>query len=308
MNLENLPKLATKEDPYHIHKIIGSLCMINFFIRHALLYLYGNMFFHNSYNMSTIALHGILAISSLFIHIPALRNPAKPMIYPEYRLHSIVFSLRSVVVCFLVYNGAHVFWKMSMCYVTMIAADIVTYFYNPNNQNGSTMKNMPYDSRISSWDKSQITLMNSSLQIGATLYMLDTVDSAFSPLFGIQFAAFLMTMVRKSIISANTWYILYAFSLWISSGFYLSHFTSDFIIILVPLFYLYVEVFFSIKLNKYISWTIVFSAFTIYQMYLAELVRAMVDMYIGRGFIYIRYFLFVYFWLANLHICKALFM
>ena len=142
---------------------------------------------------------------------------------------------------------------------------------------------------------------------GATLYMLGTVDSAFSPLFGIQFAAFLMTMVRKSIISANTWYILYALSLWTSSGFYLSHFTSDFIVILVPLFYLYVEVFFKIRLNKYISWTIVFSAFHLYQLYLAEFVRNLVDVYIGQWFIYVRYFLFGYFMLANLYICKVLF-
>ena len=34
MNIENIPKLITKEDPYHIHKILGILSLGHFTFRY----------------------------------------------------------------------------------------------------------------------------------------------------------------------------------------------------------------------------------------------------------------------------------
>ena len=38
----------------------------------------------------TLVMHGALSCSSLLFHISATRNPVKPIIYPEFRMHSIL--------------------------------------------------------------------------------------------------------------------------------------------------------------------------------------------------------------------------
>jgi len=42
------------------------------------------------------------------------------------------------------------------------------------------------------------------MQILATLFMLGNINTSFTPLLAIQLAAFLMTLVIKSIIGENT--------------------------------------------------------------------------------------------------------
>jgi hypothetical protein len=45
---------------------------------------------NNSFSLFLIAVHGVLSISSLIFRLSMVRNPSKPMIYPEFRLHSIL--------------------------------------------------------------------------------------------------------------------------------------------------------------------------------------------------------------------------
>jgi hypothetical protein len=99
----------------------------------------------------------------------------------------------------------------------MLGADTVTKMYDPGNKpKSTTMRDMPFDNKIGDSDQRQITLMQSSQQIGATLYMLGNLETCFSPMFAIQFAALLMTLVRKSIIDSTAWHIIYNLSLWIN--------------------------------------------------------------------------------------------
>ena len=58
--------------------------------------------------------------------------------------------------------------------------------------------------------------LHSVQQFGATMFMMGNIDSAFAPLLAIQIAAFLMTLIRKSIISELDWHRLYAISLWLN--------------------------------------------------------------------------------------------
>jgi hypothetical protein len=47
-------------------------------------------------------LHAGLSWSSLLFHIPAKRNKSNPMIWPEFRWHSICFACRSFVAMYWV--------------------------------------------------------------------------------------------------------------------------------------------------------------------------------------------------------------
>jgi hypothetical protein len=128
------------------------------------------------------------------------------------------------------------------------------------------MKNMPFDERIPIHIQQQMSYMQSSKQIGATAYMLYNMDTAFSPIFAIQMASFLMTLVRKNIINSTMWHILYNFTLQINAFFYIFPSTTiEFIITHFIIFMIYVKIFFKIKLNKYIGWSIIFGLYSLKQ-------------------------------------------
>ena len=211
----NLPKLATKEDPLHIHKILGIICLINYGYRYYLLFTGGTMDLDNQTAIILLGCHAALSTSSLVFHIPSVRNPKAPMIYPEYRLHSIIFVWRSVVCFLLTYYGADTAYRFATCIATMVLADTITSQFSTTNKT-TTMRNMPFDNRVDKELQLRITRMQSAQQIGATLYMFGNLDACFSPMFAIQFAAFLMTMVRKNIINSTAWHTLYNMSLWIN--------------------------------------------------------------------------------------------
>jgi len=228
----------------------------------------------NNNNAAFLVLyHALLSGSSLVFHIPSTRNKGAPMIYPEYRLHSILFVMRSVVCYFLTYYGISIEYKFAACYLTMVLADAVTAAHqtHDNPSNTTTMRNMPFDKRIGEEEQQQIILMQSSQQIGATLYMLGNLDSCFSPMFAIQIAAFLMTMVRKSIIDSNMWHIVYNIALWMNALCFYSLPTGYLVaeVILFQVFYYWR--FSNMKNrprlflgNKYVGWTIVFAVFYLF--------------------------------------------
>ena len=274
----NLPKLVTKEDPSHIHKFLGTICLINYGYRYYLLVKYGSMDLDNHFAAILVLFHATLSCTSIVFHIPAKRNKGAPMIYPEYRLHSILFVLRSVVCYFLTLFDYSIGYKFAACYATMILADVITAMHQSEElTSNTTMRNMPFDKRISEEEQQEITLMQSSQQIGATLYMFGNLDSCFSPMFAIQIAAFLMTMVRKSIIDSNMWHLVYNISLWMNVLCFYS----------LPTGYLFAEValfqlfyywrFANIKNrprlmigNKYIGWTAVFALLYFYNKAISE--------------------------------------
>ena len=226
VNIENVSKLITKEDPNYIHKILGGICMANFFYRYYHILLYGNSNLDNPLGVYSVTLHGVLSGSSLIFHIPSIRNRSAPMIYPEFRMHSIIFALRAVFCFYLSYFQFHFIYKIGVCYLTMICADIATMNYNieteiegkventsDNKKINTTMRNMPFDKSVPVELQKKITRFNSAMQVGATIYMLGNTDTTFFTLSPIQIAAFLMTLVRKNIISTTIWHRVYTFLL-----------------------------------------------------------------------------------------------
>ena len=113
----NVKKLATREDPYHIHKTLGSLSLLSFLYRYAYVYnMHGTLGFDGNDNnrdqrlvfldWATMIVHTVLALSAIQFRVPKFRINNKPMvIYEEYRQHAMVFTTR----CFSVFVLAYVF-------------------------------------------------------------------------------------------------------------------------------------------------------------------------------------------------------
>ena len=265
VRLHNSHKLITKEDSTHFHKVLGVVCLVHYGYRYYLLFSNNTMDLDNPFAGFLLCIHGLLSCSSMIFHIPAARNKTAPMIYPEYRQHSILFAMRSVICFFFTYYRCSVFHKMATCYLTMLLADYVTARHQSTVTTTATMRDMPFDRRISEKDKELIIRMQSSQQIGATLYMFGNLDSCFTPLFSIQIAAFLMTLVRKNIIDANLWHLIYNISLWSNIlCFYSLPFS--YILLQIGLFQLFYFWRFSFNKvstqilgNKYVGWTFIFA-------------------------------------------------
>jgi len=263
-SLQNIYKLSTKEDEHHLHKSLGIFCLANFIYRFYLLLACGSMRLNTPFAIYSVILHGILSISSLQFHISNTRNVSKPMIYPEFRKHSILFGLRSVIITIMYYYEWNYKYIIGICYSVLFLSEYITKTSGTEKTGGTekTMRNMPFEPTVSEEDKSRITKMHSIMQIGATVFMLGNINSAFSPLFAIQTAAFLMTLVRKSIITTNTWHLCYTIGLYLNFLLFPT-FSPSFILYLGFVINVHQHVIFPNKINKYIPWLFNFGLFII---------------------------------------------
>jgi hypothetical protein len=284
-----LHKLITKEDSTHVHKFLGLFSLLHYAHRYYLLCVYGSMFLQTRFDLAMIALHGCLSLSSLIFHIPKKRHTKLPMIYPEFRLHSIAFGLRSVVCCFVDFYGGtyRLYYKMGVCFGTMIIADVVTKLYAEPGD--TTLRAMPYAEDTSKEDRMKITKFHSNQQVSATVLMLCNIDSAFSPLFAIQFAAFLMTLVRKGIIRPNTWHLLYVLALMINIFVFYTITLSQLVNIFVSI-KLFRLLRMRFRMNKYLGWMITFGVYSMLDVrfidtydYAQTIVNCIIAIYIMKN-------------------------
>ena len=275
-SLNNIYKLSTKEDEYHLHKSLGTFCLVNFIYRFYLLLSTSSMQLNTPFAIYSVIGHGILSISSLQFHISNTRNASKPMIYPEFRMHSILFGLRSVIITIMYYFEWNYKYIIAVCYSVLFLSEYITKTYGRTKitygitkkcgSEDKTMRNMPFEPTVSNEDKTNITNMHSLMQIGATVFMLGNINSAFSPLFAIQTAAFLMTLVRKSIITTNTWHLCYTIGLFMNYLLFPT-FSPSFILYLNFVVNIHQYVVFPNKINKYMAWLFHFGIFVILREY-----------------------------------------
>ena len=143
VNIFNLPKLITKEDGNygHIHKILGISCLAHYIYRLYCLLRFGSMGFDSSYlTLFCIGLHVLLSGTSFIFHISPTRIRGAPMIYPEFRLHSIIFAYRSLVVmilqwlCLRFQTPLPLYARGAVVIVTMLCADRVTKAHKVCNE------------------------------------------------------------------------------------------------------------------------------------------------------------------------------
>lgn len=258
LKLRNVYKLFTKEDKLHFHKICGIICLGHYIYRYYNLIVNKQLYFEkNNTTLFFIICHSLLSCSSLYFKISNVRIKTGPMIYPEFRMHSIIFAMRSLIImAMIMFNVEN--YKHLIVLITMQAADNVTSYYNEESK---VMRDMPYPSFIQPWQKTIMTYYYNFSQIGATLALImkqdmECFDYAFLVLFPIQIAAFLKTMVRKNIISPGMWHVLYGLSL-TGPYFYgvnsINDFSSNFSKVLLTT----AIARFVFRTNKYVLWTAV---------------------------------------------------
>ena len=239
----------------HLHKTFGAIALWHFVTRFNEFVANGFMDFQPR-SIVFILAHLFLSWSSFIFHLPSLRSEKAPMIWPEFRAHSILFATRSLIAMMLTLYGVSNSWTRYVNVMSTIAlADLATKYYKVAS---TTMRDMPFPDWVSQKARDRLNLYYSVSQVLATSGLLfsPSMERALFILFPIQIAAFLMTLVRKRIIGPLSWHVLYATSLglnYIHGGL-----AKD---CLPPMFYIASLLFcilrFRFRVNKYILWGLI---------------------------------------------------
>jgi len=251
-------RLVTSEDPHHLHKTLGVLSLLSFVYRYGYVWFTkGNLGFDGSiFDWATMCLHMALSSSSLIFHVISKRMLSRPMIiWNEYRLHAIVFTLRCVsVFVFGMIVPINKYIHL-MQYITVMShhlvVDQITKRYG-----------VPDETTVRAKDNSRpITkaiLRGYSfyqfLALGSHLLPNErTGDMGFNTLIAIQSSAFLMTLYRKHIIRGRTHGYIYSACLIISSFHIFKSFKGlQFGVYILLAFMIRVY----LRANKYLLWAI----------------------------------------------------
>ena len=213
--LSQAHRLLTHEDGriMHMHKILGSLVLGHIFYRMNLIIKLGDSGLATSYwTPFWMVIHALLHVSSFQFRLPEKRNRTYNIIWPEFRLHSMIFAYRSILTVLLVWMGGYLnqVLRGPLVMATMAAADGVSKWYGQD----TTMRANPYPAGTGREFIVWHNRFYSASQFGATIaIMFRGADSAFLALLPIQTAPFLMTLVKKGILNQAEWHIWYTLAL-----------------------------------------------------------------------------------------------
>lgn len=219
--LSQFKKLITHEDGmyYHIHKLLGIGCLTHFVYR-IYVGLQNNAttmeFLPNYTTFLCICMHTALHISSFEFILPQQRNFKYNVIFPEMRLHTMLFAYRAVLTMLIKIYIPYIEWLTGfIVFATMVCADGVSiYFRNNKYNNGTMMRNNAYSDGVLKKYAKEINTFYAVSQILATANILyGTTESAFLTLLPIQIAPFLMTLVKKGFLHQTGWHIWYTLAL-----------------------------------------------------------------------------------------------
>lgn len=218
-----LRRLFTHQDKLNIHKSLGVLSIASFIYRYAYIYIrYGDLGMDGKpEDWLTMMIHIFSAITGLMFHVPKKRINNKPMIiYEEYRLHAIVFTIR----CLCVFIIA-VLFPNAPCYVLPIVvalhhlqADRITG--NHGTPGNTAVRSTAEKLEINIFYKhlSKFYSAYQFLAIASHLFMNDRLgDLAFNALIAIQSSAFMMTLYKKKIVTGKGHILIYLSCLIIST-------------------------------------------------------------------------------------------
>jgi hypothetical protein len=221
--------LFTNHDRFHLHKVLGFGCLFNFFLRIYWLVAFGSMYIYADAQSSLLipVAHLTLSLSSFIFHVPLTRLNSKIIIWKELQLHNMVFTSRSATImlysmlCSRMTTAPYLYQlgKFALVVSHHLLADYITAKYNRNEK--TTTRDINWEN-ISDDTKAimkqyyavcQILAINALILTDNEPYGSGAVESAFLVMFPIQLSTFLMTLVRKSIISNISWHIFYGVSL-----------------------------------------------------------------------------------------------
>lgn len=255
--MQNLQKLNTSEDKFALHKTLGIYCTLHYIFRYLYFIFTGSMnFTTTSVTVLSVLPHFLLPITSFLFHVLPSRKISNLIIWEEMRLHSIIFGSRSIAIFyFYLYNpNINSFIRLLVVLFFHVLADLVTQKYGEKNK--STIR--VYQD-LTHTDPPVIKIAKlyySFSQIVATAALIapgkHTLDTSFSILIGIHYAAFLMTLNRKNIISKRTYNIGYTISLLLVAIVIFCQLGYQFYILCMFLFILRTQ----LGVDKYIVWGI----------------------------------------------------
>lgn len=217
-----LRRLVTKEDPCHVHKTLGLSCLLHFVYRYAYcLRVHGTLGYQDttSFNALTSCMHMGLSSTSLVFHVLSKRMKTRPLIiYQEYRLHTILFTLRSCMWHFIPkwYHGVDL-----VPVGLIIIHGLVDAVSRVHGTDGMTTVRVEDESHHT--PTVMMRRVFSYYQIVAIACLLSSSDHdlaniSFNLLIAIQSSTFLMTLVRKNIIRPQTHIVVYGASLMLSTA------------------------------------------------------------------------------------------
>lgn len=214
-----MTSLFTDHDILNIHKILGFGCLAHYGYRFYNKFLYGSMMFDDNSVTTYIAplAHLTLSLSSFIFPVPVYRFHTKAIIWRELQLHNIIFTSRSVCMMYhtLFFKDLNTYYYYSRLGIVLLhhyLADIVTQKYQHKDK--TTTRDIPYDTK-----NTFIPYLNKKYYAISQLFAICGIllstnyETGFGIMFPIQLSTFLMTLVRKNIISNNGWHIFYAISL-----------------------------------------------------------------------------------------------
>jgi len=253
----DLRRLVTRQDKYNIHKTLGILSISNFIYRYFYVYpIEGTLGYDGSiFDWSTILIHTLLACTAIFFHVPKKRIPDKPMvIYEEYRLHAMIFTLR----CFFVFMLSTLFpqrpWYLLPVVVGLhhYQADRITLQYGSP---GNTAVRATSERIQKSDFYRKLSLFYSFYQFLAIashlIYNERSADLGFNALIAIQSSAFLMTLYKKKVITGKSHMLIYSSCLALSSYHIVR--LLDFSVIFLTAYAFLIRI--NTRISKYLIWS-----------------------------------------------------
>jgi hypothetical protein len=185
------------------------------------------------FSCSSVLIHALLPIASLSIPLPEKRNFTSPMIWKEFRLHSILFSCRHSILTIITllelwptqleifknYKLYALFSESILKYIAIIScikiASIITAKYGDTEKR--TTNAMPYPEHVTEYEIQKIKYEYAKKQFGATIMAVFSGELSaslnFAPLYAIQSAPFMMTLVRKGKCNSAHYHMVYSLTL-----------------------------------------------------------------------------------------------
>jgi len=193
-------KLFTREDTFNFHKTLGLACLLSYVVRFAQVGPRDMAFGADGGTALTIAMHTLLSVSSLIFKIPFKRIAGGYRIWPEYRLHSIIFACRSLAGMALTWyelrHGAEAnYWaNMAIVVGTLAAADLASWSVGEAGRS-STIRDLEAGPATHFFFSAMQFYATMGCMLGIRRFSVQ-----FLYVFIIQFNAFLMTIRRKNLL------------------------------------------------------------------------------------------------------------
>lgn len=216
-------KLFTNHDRWNIHKILGGGCLLHFLYRFCQAGPSDMGFRSDWLTLFCIAWHTLLSASSMIFHIPMKRLREGSMIWPEYRLHSITFALRSLCCMLIVWFESR--YSVGPYYIANVFVVFATLkLASLGSESAPSGTKLDAGGTIRDLDAPlNMRTFFSVLQFHATvgcLYGLRRYSTQFMYVWIIQFTAFLLTLRRKNLAPHMALVTTYGFML--MAGFVIS--------------------------------------------------------------------------------------